>query len=162
MLCMYLLCCFLVFRYVRFLSFFLAFQQSQVYQKWNLNASSIAFLSWEVLPLLHIGSFHTSPHLVFFLLTFLGVSLHKVLVLFISFSKSPSLLKMEFGCRRYCVFRMSGFPVLQIQTEIRSCFGLLRAEQWLGTRSGVQAGATPGSAPSCPGLLWDDQKIRNG
>jgi hypothetical protein len=38
------------------------------------------------------GRFHTSPHFVFFLLTFLGVSLHKVVVLFISFSKSPSLL----------------------------------------------------------------------
>jgi hypothetical protein len=34
----------------------------------------------------------------FFLLIFLGVSLHKVSLLFISFSKSPSLPKTEFRC----------------------------------------------------------------
>jgi hypothetical protein len=52
-------------------------------------------------------------------------------------------------------FCMSGFAVLQIRSEIRSCSGLLWAEQWPGTRSGVQAGATPGSAFGCSGLLQD-------
>jgi hypothetical protein len=80
----------------------------------------------------------------------LGVSLHKVLLLFLSFSKSPSLLKMEFGCKRYHVFCMSVFAVLQIRSEIQSCSGMLWAEQWRCTRSRVQAEATLSSAPERP------------
>jgi hypothetical protein len=41
-------CCFLVFLGVRFLSLFLAFQQAQVHQKWNLYASSFAFSSLDI------------------------------------------------------------------------------------------------------------------
>jgi hypothetical protein len=77
-----------------------------------------------VLPVLHLGRFHSYPYLVFFLLTFLSFSLHKVVVLFLSFSKSPRLLKTEFGCKRYRIFHMSCFVVLQIWSEIRSCSGL--------------------------------------
>jgi hypothetical protein len=62
--------------------------------------------------------------LVFSLLTNLGVSLHKVVLLFLSFSKSPSLLKIMFECKRYRIFCMSVFAVLQFRCEIRSCSGL--------------------------------------
>jgi hypothetical protein len=57
-----------------------SFSTSSISSKWNPYASSIAFSSWEVLPVLHFGRFHTSPHLVFSLLTILGVSLHKVVI----------------------------------------------------------------------------------
>jgi hypothetical protein len=91
-----------------------------------------------------------------FLLTFIGVSLRKVVVPFLIFSKSSSLLKTEFVCKRYRVFRMCDFAVLQI----RSCSGLLRPEQWPGTHFGVQAGATPGSTLGCSGMTKKSVTVR--
>jgi hypothetical protein len=94
---------------VMFLCLFLAFQQVQVHAKWNLYASSIAFLSWKVLPVLYIGRFHTSPYLVFYVLKIFGISLHEFIDLVLRFSKNPSLRKSESECKRYHVFREGSF-----------------------------------------------------
>ena len=94
---------------MRFLNLLLALQQVQVHRKRISYASSIAFSSLKVLPVLRYGRFHTSPFLVFYLLTFLGVYLHKEIELVLRFSKSSSLLKLESGCKRYRVFRVSCF-----------------------------------------------------
>ncbi len=109
MLCIPYSCCFLVFLCVRFLSLLLAFQQAQVHRKRNSYASSIAFSSLEVLPVLRLGRFHTSPYLVFYLLLFLGCYSLYLIELVLSFSKSPSLLKSEFGRKRYHRFRKPCF-----------------------------------------------------
>jgi hypothetical protein len=99
---------------------FIALQQAQVHRKLNLYASSIAFSSWEVLPVLSFKEVSSSPHLVFSIFTILGVSLYKVVVLVLSFSKSPSLLKMEFECKSYYVFSLTSFAVLEIRSTIRN------------------------------------------
>jgi hypothetical protein len=47
----------------------------------------------------------TSYYLVFYILLLLGLySLHWIDI-FLGFSKSPSLLKSESGCKSYCIFR---------------------------------------------------------
>ena len=79
----------------------LALQQAQVHQKWNSYASSIAFSSLEVLPVLHLGRSHPSPHLVFYFFLLLGFYSIYLIELVLSFSKSPSLLKSEFGRKSY-------------------------------------------------------------
>ena len=109
MLCIPYSCCFLVFLCVRFLSLFLALQQVQVHRKRNSYASSIAFSSLEVLPVLRLGRSHPSPHLVFYLLLFLGFYSLYLIELVLSFSKSPSLLKSEFGRKSYHRFRKPRF-----------------------------------------------------
>jgi hypothetical protein len=51
----------------------------------------------------------TSSYLVFYLLLLLGFfGLHWIDI-FLSFSKSPSLLKSESGCESYCIFRETIF-----------------------------------------------------
>ena len=57
------------------------------------------------------GRSHPSPSLLLYLLLFLGFYSLYFIELVLSFSKSPSLLKSEFVCKRYCVFRMKGFAV---------------------------------------------------
>jgi hypothetical protein len=52
---------------------------------------------------------HTYPHLLFYILKILGVYLHEVLDLVLSFSKIPSLLKSESGCESYHVFHEGSF-----------------------------------------------------
>ena len=89
----------------------LALQQVQVHRKRNPYASSLAFSSLKVLPVLHSGRSHPSPSLVLYLLLFLGFYSLYFIELVLSFSKSPSLLKSEFVCKRYCIFCMKGFAV---------------------------------------------------
>ena len=86
---------------MRFLSLLLALQQVQVHRKRNPYASSLAFSSLKVLPVLHLGRSHPSPSLVFYLLLFLGFYSLYLIELVLSFSKSPSLLKSEFGRKSY-------------------------------------------------------------
>ena len=69
----------------------------------------LRFSSLKVLPILHLGRSHPSPSLVFYLLLFLGFYSLYLIELVLSFSKSPSLLKSEFGCKRYHVFRKGSF-----------------------------------------------------
>jgi hypothetical protein len=57
---------------------------------------------WEVL---------TSPYLVFYLLLILGLYVIHWIVLSLSFSKSPSLLKMESGRKSYDRFHLPSFLV---------------------------------------------------
>jgi hypothetical protein len=45
----------------------------------------------------------------FYILKILVVSLHEVIDLVLSFSKSSSLLKSEFGCESYCIFCEGSF-----------------------------------------------------
>ena len=82
----------------------LALQQVQVHRKRNPYASSLAFSSLKVLPVLHLGRSHPSPSLVFYLLLFLGFYSLYLIELVLSFSKSPSLLKSEFGRKSYHLF----------------------------------------------------------
>jgi hypothetical protein len=52
-----------------------------------------------------IREFFTSPYLLFYRLLVLGFyGLHWIYI-FLSFSKSPSLLESEFGCESYQIFR---------------------------------------------------------
>jgi hypothetical protein len=51
---------------------------------------------WEVL---------TSPYLIFYLLVILRLYVVHWIDIFLSFSKSPSLLKSESGCESYRIFR---------------------------------------------------------
>jgi hypothetical protein len=76
----------------------------------------------------------TSSYLVFYLLTLLGFyGLHWIDI-FLSFSKSPSLLKSESGCKSYRIFREDIFcrfrarfgPEIQLEinrkaSELFSC-----------------------------------------
>ena len=98
----YICVAFLVFLYVRFLSLFLALQQAQVHRKRISLVSCIAFSSLEVLPVLHLGRFHTSPIMVFYLSGGLAMSI----------PKSPSLLKSEFGYKSYRSFSARFFCLL--------------------------------------------------
>jgi hypothetical protein len=81
-----------------------------------------------------------------------GLCMHKVVVLFLSFSKSPSLLKTEFGCKSYRVFRMSGFAVLQIRSEIRSCSGLSSGRVLAPEYRPELLRALLRAAPGCSGM----------
>ena len=119
MLCIPYSCCFLVFLCVRFLSLLLALQQVQVHRKRNSYASSIAFSSLEVLPVLYLGRSHPSPHLVFYLLLFLVFYSLYLIELVLNFSKSPSLLKSEFGRKSYHRFRKPRFLSVQVRREFR-------------------------------------------
>lgn len=104
---------------MRFLSLLLALQQAQVHRKRNSYASSIAFSSLEVLPVLHLGRSHPSPSLVFYLLLFLGFYSLYLIELVLSFSKSPSLLKSEFGRKSYHRFRKPRFLPSSVRREFR-------------------------------------------
>ena len=88
------------FLYVRFLSLLLALQQAQVHRKRNSYASSIAFSSLEVLPVLHLGRFHTSPIMVFYLLVFLIICEH---------SKKPKFAKIGVRVQKLLQFFCSHF-----------------------------------------------------
>ena len=94
----------------------------------------------EVLPVLRLGRFHTSPYLVFYLLLFLGCYSLYLIELVLSFSKSPSLLKSEFGRKRYHHFRKPYF--LSAATS-----------------------AAPGCAPVCPAkwpARWKSRRAVRG
>ena len=82
-------------------------------------ASSIAFPSLKVLPILHLGRSHPSPSLVFYLLLFLGFYSLYLIELVLSFSKSPSLLKSEFGRKSYHRFRKPRFLPSSVRREFR-------------------------------------------
>jgi hypothetical protein len=47
----------------------------------------------------------TSPFLLFYRLLILGFDGFRCIDIFLSFSKSPSLLKSKFGCESYRIFR---------------------------------------------------------
>jgi hypothetical protein len=51
----------------------------------------------------------TSPDLIFYLLIILGIYVVHWIDIFLSFSKSPSLLKSESGCESYRIFREAFF-----------------------------------------------------
>ena len=97
----------------------LALQQVQVHRKRNPYASSLAFSSLKVLPVLHLGRSHPSPSLVFYLLLFLGFYSLYLIELVLSFSKSPSLLKSEFGRKSYHRFRKPRFLPSSVRREFR-------------------------------------------
>ena len=97
----------------------LALQQVQVHRKRNPYASSLAFSSLKVLPVLHLGRSHPSPSLVFYLLLFLGFYSLYLIELVLSFSKSPSLLKSEFGRKSYHRFRKPCFLSASVRRQVR-------------------------------------------
>src|SRR4051794_7256355 len=108
MICIPYFGCFLVFICVRFLSLFLALQQSQVHRKQIPYASFIAFSSLEVLPvcLLQIGQ--TFRICDSSLMMDNDVSTHIVVGLVVLIPTSPRSSKTESGCKRYCRFRIIG------------------------------------------------------
>jgi hypothetical protein len=92
---------------------------------------------WEVL---------TSPYLIFYLLLILGLYVVHWIGLSLSFSKSPSLLKTEFGCKSYRVFRMSVFAVFQIRSCSGLCSGLSSANYLLRSTIRSCSGLCSGAA----------------
>ena len=84
MLCIPCSCCFLVFLCVRFLSLLLALQQAQVHRKRNSYASSIAFSSLEVLPVLRFERFIPLHSWLFLACYFLGLPFMKSYILFLA------------------------------------------------------------------------------
>jgi hypothetical protein len=96
---------------------------------------------WEVL---------TSPYLVFYLLLILGLYVVHWIGISLSFSKSPSLLKSEFGRKSHDRFHLSSFsvganpvaPGFSPGNRFRAGGAGLYA-----SRSGARTGATPETLP---------------
>jgi hypothetical protein len=68
-----------------------------------------AFSCSEVLSVLHLGRFHTSPHLIFYLFLLLGFYSLYHIELVLSFPKIPSSSKTDFVWKTCWVFDVGGF-----------------------------------------------------
>jgi hypothetical protein len=96
---------------------------------------------WEVL---------TTPYLIFYLLLILGLYMVHWIGLSLSFSKSPSLLKSESGCKSYDRFYLPSFSVgANPVAPGFSPGGRFRAggAGLYAGRSGARTGATPETLP---------------
>jgi hypothetical protein len=92
----------------------------------------------------------TSSYLVFYLLLLLGFyGLHWIYI-FLSFSKSPSLLKSEYGCESYRIFREVIFCRFQARFEPE-----IQPEIQPGIQPRI-SGPTGNSTGNQPKTFWTD------
>jgi hypothetical protein len=94
----------LVFLCVTFFNFFLAFQQAEVHKKRDALASSIAFSSLEVLPVINFERIHTSIYQVFYPFMVTNIFTFGWIALLVIFPTKLDSTHLEFGCKTLGIF----------------------------------------------------------